>query len=522
MSAGSALPASLAGVLAALLAVIAPAALAAGGDAERGRSIYVRGLTAEDGAILAAFGDEGFEVEASVLPCASCHGADGRGRAEGGISPSDLTWSALTHPRGAGGTGREHPPYDERSLVRAIAMGVDPAGNELSTTMPRYRLSHRDAADLVAYLRQLEARRDPGLSPTELVLGTLVAGAGSTAAAALAAFFDELNAAGGLYGRKVRFETYELPERGASRSKLAAMLRAQWQEAPPFALVAPEADGRMADLAEIFAVEQLPVVGPFARQPRLEMPPDPYVFYLVGGIDSQARALLDWAAESRGEAVPGRLLLLAPAGTSGGRAAGDSWLDSARDQAKLGGWSEVLAPALETLDVATLGDGDTVLFLGGGPELDGFLRRAAAAGRHPQVLIPGAFASASVLSAPPGFAGRLHLAFPVLPSDAEPQRLDEVWKLAAAHELEQRQLASQLAALAAAEVLVEGLSRAGRELSRERLIEALETLYRHPTGLLPAVTYGPNRRLGARGAHIVEADLEQRRFVPVGVRVVPR
>jgi branched-chain amino acid transport system substrate-binding protein len=48
-----------------------------------------------------------------------------------------------------------------------------------------------------------------------------------------------------------------------------------------------------------------------------------------------------------------------------------------------------------------------------------------------------------------------------------------------------------------AQTLVEGLRRAGRDLTREKLVEALETLDRWDDSVLPPVTYGPNLRGGA-------------------------
>src|SRR5689334_20118932 len=82
----------------------------------RGKEIYMRG----SGAITATL-DAGFtRIPASTLPCASCHGKDGRGRPEGGATPSDITFQALrraydvTTP-----SGRNHGAYDDSKLRRA-------------------------------------------------------------------------------------------------------------------------------------------------------------------------------------------------------------------------------------------------------------------------------------------------------------------------------------------------------------------------------------------------------------------
>jgi hypothetical protein len=60
------------------------------------------------------------------------------------------------------------------------------------------------------------------------------------------------------------------------------------------------------------------------------------------------------------------------------------------------------------------------------------------------------------------------------------------------------------------------LKRAGKDVSREKLIQVLEGLYEFRTGLTPAITYGPNRRIGAMGAYVVTIDLKKQQFVPVG------
>ena len=77
-------------------------------------------------------------------------------------------------------------------------------------------------------------------------------------------------------------------------------------------------------------------------------------------------------------------------------------------------------------------------------------------------------------------------------------------------------LTAQLSALAAAEILIEGLKRSGRDVTRERLVEQLETLRSFETGYAPPVTYTAGRRLGARGAYIVRIDLKERRLITAG------
>ena len=131
------------------LALIAPAVLHGAAELtpeeQRGRQIYLEGTSPSGGEIVAVMGDAQIEVPAASVPCSSCHGLDGRGRPEGGVSPSDLRWESLTRPYGVTHpSGRSHPPYDERLLKRAVTLGLDPAGNNLHVAMPRFRLSLQD------------------------------------------------------------------------------------------------------------------------------------------------------------------------------------------------------------------------------------------------------------------------------------------------------------------------------------------------------------------------------------------
>ena len=64
-------------------------------------------------------------------------------------------------------------------------------------------------------------------------------------------------------------------------------------------------------------------------------------------------------------------------------------------------------------------------------------------------------------------------------------------------------------------IVWEGLKRAGRNLTREGFVDALETLKDFDAGMVKGVTYGPNERLGARSYLIVKADVKNKRFIPI-------
>lgn len=163
-----------------VLAAIALAALAP--LADRGRALYTTGATRDGHAIESTLGET---VVTTPLPCASCHGEDGRGRAEGGVEPANLEADSLA-------------AYDDAHLRRAITLGISRTGRRLDVAMPRYRLTRANADALVAYLRTLGTRNAAGVADDALTIRVA-----STARDAAQEWADAINARGGIYARRV-------------------------------------------------------------------------------------------------------------------------------------------------------------------------------------------------------------------------------------------------------------------------------------------------------------------------------
>ena len=60
--------------------------------------------------------------------------------------------------------------------------------------------------------------------------------------------------------------------------------------------------------------------------------------------------------------------------------------------------------------------------------------------------------------------------------------------------------------------MVEGLKRAGKNLSREKLVRELEGLTDFHASLVPPITYSATRRIGALGGYVVQLDLKNKSF----------
>ncbi|HET8734810.1 MAG TPA: ABC transporter substrate-binding protein, partial [Anaeromyxobacteraceae bacterium] len=420
------------------------------------------------------------------------------------------TWTTLAKPYGHDHpSGRRHPAFDERSLARAVREGRDPAGNPLDPIMPRYAISDADLASLLAYLKVVDRDLDPGIGASSIRIGVVLPDAGRLADVGLGlrrileARADALAQGGGVNGRRVElvFAGYDSDRPGGLEAA-----RRLVREERVLALLSGSFPGEEDEVAALAEAEKVPVVGPFTLFARQSDPVNGWVFHLQSGLREQARLL---AAHATGElrVDPARIAVLHPEEPRAADA-----VDGAR--AQLGRRGEALkatsgsAPAPPPGLAARLASQgvEAVLFLGSDAALDAFLRDAEGARFAPWVLASGTLASRAASRAPASLRSRLRLAHPSAPADETPEAAAELARLRAKAGVADRNRASQASASVAFDVLVEGLRRTGRQLSRERLVASLEGLYDFPSGLLHPVTYGPARRIGALGGWIVAVD----------------
>lgn len=482
----------------------------------RGRAIYLRGETAGK-PLTALVGD--LEVPGTTINCAGCHGRRGEGTTEGGVVAGNLTWSNLTKSYGhTHPNGRKHGAFTESSFTTAVVRGVDPAGNELVVAMPRYRISIEDMNDLIAYIKRLEFDRDPGLTAESIDVGvplptaTALADLGQAVRQVISAYFEDLNAHGGIYNRKIKPHFTE-------GTNMPASLRDLNSKNEVFAFIGGVSAGADKEIAALAREEEIPFIGPATLLPQVERPPNRYVFYLLPGVSEQAAALMNFADQQLG-VKKSRVVVLSSDTELPSAAA-----EAALARAKEAGWANVVKMnySAATFDANKLAqqlkaDGTAAVFLfGPGNDVDSFVRAAGALEWAPYVLSVGVFTSrdlaASVTAA---FTKKVYLAFPTVPGDVTADGLAEYRALAEKYKLPAQHTAAQLAALAAAKTFVEGLKRAGADVSREQLVTTLEGLYEYDTGLTPKLIFGPNRHVGAAGAYVITIDAETKAFVSTG------
>ncbi len=260
-------------------------------EEQRGQQIFEKGRSARGSKIEASL-PGGVRVPASAVPCAGCHGIDGLGRPEGGIVPANVTWDALTKPYGhVRPDGRTRVPYTDRTLRRAVTMGFDASGNELSSVMPRFQLTMRDAADLIAYLKKLGETVDPGLTASTVRLGVLLPREQTVknkqlVRQAMLHYFASVNGAGGVFGRAIETSFTELPSDTARQS--AAILDFLHDQ-HVFAVLG-DFTGAEPEIAAVMLKTATPAIAAIAPSPQTDSPLNRYVFYLDGGVTEQRNA----------------------------------------------------------------------------------------------------------------------------------------------------------------------------------------------------------------------------------------
>lgn len=496
----------------ALLAWLGPfAAELIGAEQVEGRVIFREGRSPSGAPIGARVGAGDLLLEGDALPCTSCHGPDGRGRAEGGVRPPNITWQALTTAYGREVNGRRYPAYDARSLARAIREGRDPAGNRLDPAMPRFALSPRDMDSLTAYLQRLEQERDPGIGDDSLRLGSLLplsgplGDLGRTLAAVLEGAVARVNAAGGVHGRTLQLLVVDA---GADRDSALRGLRQLLDQEQVFALLTSLAPALDAELGGELQQRGAVLVG--ALPLGATAPSGALVFQPLPGLGEQMLALARYAADG--------LQLNAE----------ESWLVYPPGQSQLAehlarrldgeGWQRLrlhpYAPelALEMSDAAPR----SLFYLGAGEPFSQLLAALRDQRRTPVILAAAGQVAASAGDLPAGFAGELYLAYPFVPDDWTPAGAAGLQAARELRGLDGRHALLQVSAYCSVQLLVEGLKRSGRHLTREGLVRALEGVDGFATGLTPPLGFAAGRRIGASGAHIVRVDLPQRRFRGVG------
>ncbi len=493
-----------------MAAALPAQAQAPNADEQAGRRLYLEGVTPSGEPLRALVGIGRTAISGPAVACGNCHGADGKGRPESSVTPPEITWDELTKSYGRVHGSRRRGTFDVPSFHRAVSEGIDPAGNALDWAMPRYALSASEAGALVAYLKRIAREQDPGIGGHALRIGTVLPSRGRVAPVAravreaLTAYLETINRAGGIHQRRLELVVVD--------DSVEAVRR--FAEEPVFALLSPVESEDGGGLGALLGQSKLPMVGPHAvtRDPAALR--NRLVFYLFAGHAEQAAVLVDFAARRSAASQMRAAVVASGASPHGhaGRAAGERCGKRGCADALRIGWYVKEFDAAAAVQTLKAEQRDQLFFFGSENEFARFLdeaRKALDASWRPSVHAAGALMRVA-LAAPARLDAHMFFAFPSAPLEPSSAGAAAWKRLQGEFALGAQQQPAQLGALGAAAVLVEGLRRSGRELSRERFVRALESLSNFdPGGFAPPVTYGPDRRVGALGGYVMALDGER-------------
>lgn len=180
-----------------LLLPLLPLLLAAENDELAvGRRIYRDGIGRDP--ITAKQREFAADVDARSYACVRCHGPDGRGAREGGITAPSLA------------VAQAETVDETAAWLMAAFSGISGTdGRTLKPVMPSYSLSARDQRALAAYIRTLPYPAEPGVTTQWLYLGINLDGTGldaesvASVLALMGQHIDVVNRRGGIFGRQI-------------------------------------------------------------------------------------------------------------------------------------------------------------------------------------------------------------------------------------------------------------------------------------------------------------------------------
>ena len=423
----------------------------------------------------------GVPLQGSSASCASCHGARGAARTEGGVAVPAIQWQRL-----AQSTPARAAYADVARVLNAVMEGRTGEGRTLSAPMPRFTLNAREQRALAAYLQVLGTEADPvtGVDESRIVLGTVLpqrgaqAAAGESIQAALQRRIAAINAAGGIFGRQLELVVADAGPNAATATQAAIDLV---RSGRVFALVASWGALPADALRQALTSHDTAMVATLGMS--LNPPRNPLLSWLLPSLQQQtielASELERLCPSGSRAATPTRVLYLA-GGELGelGQQAGPHSLDQTAVPAELH-WQAVTDAATLRAALRQQPRARTMVLLPAA--LTEIARAELATQGHAGGCI-GTLAAVSGESSTATLVRELvALPMPPVPLNDGADARTALWPLLADTSLT---------------VMAEALSRAGRQLDTERLVSALDTLQRfEPRPGLP-VSFSARQRHG--------------------------
>jgi branched-chain amino acid transport system substrate-binding protein len=349
-----------------------------------------------------------------------------------------------------------------------------------------------------------------GVTDSQIVLGQSVALTGAAQQLGLdmqmgaTLYFNQVNARGGVNGRKIVLKTlddgYEPPRAAANTKKLI-------QDERVFALFGYVGTPTSAASMPIFTEAKVPFVGPFTGAELLHAPMNPYIFNVRASYFEETEAIVQHLT-----AMSVNKIAVFYQNDAYGQA-GLAGVERALKKRNL----EVVAKATverNTVEVAKAvaamkqANPQAVVMISAYKSCAAFIKDMKKAGANPtfwNVSFVGSKALAKELDKE-GRGVQISQVVP-FPWDNSVPVVKEYRR--ALEEVKGEPGFGTLEGYIAAKVMVEGLRRAGKNLSRDNFVRAMESIQDYDVGGFK-VSYGPNSRSGSKFVDLTIISKDQR------------
>ena len=339
-----------------------------------------------------------------------------------------------------------------------------------------------------------------GLTPTTIVIGQSAATTGPASElgtemrAGALAYFNAINARGGVNGRRIELRTLD---DGYEPDRSLANTRRLVETDQAFALFGYVGTPTTIAAMPVFTKAQVPLIGPFTGAEAFRRPFNRYIFNVRASYYQETDKLVDLLATLRLQriAVFYQNDAYGKAGLEGVERAAKARNMPIAATATVERNSTDVKASVETLAKV---DPQAVVMISAYKSCAAFIRAMKAAGIHAQFMNVS-FVGSRALANELGAEGRGVAISQVVPFpwNIGTPVVKEYQKLLATETGKENYSFTSLEGFIAAKVLVEGLRRAGRDLTREKLVAALETMNDFDVGGF-TVTYTPGDHGGSR------------------------
>jgi len=319
-------------------------------------------------------------------------------------------------------------------------------------------------------------------------------------------YFKSVNEKGGINGRKIELIAYDdayKPSRTVSNFKRLVY------EDKVFSLCQTFGTPTTLALLPLIDKEKIPLIAPSTSAVQVAIPPKKYVFPVWPLLHYYGRLMVDFAVSDSGSKSPKAALLFMDTEF------GTQQRDGAIDQAKKYGFElvDVVPYKGSTVDFTSIllrvkdKKPDYVFLASIIKDTAAILVKAKEMGWAPQFLGMTASVNQSMLNLAGDsveYGKGYQALYACNLSDEDKAGPNEFRAAMKAHAPEVALNEIIFHGYGAAKLMCEGITRAGKDLTREGLVKALETLKDFSNSVNPPCTYGPNYRIGASAARMVK------------------